>query len=206
VQSIGRTGTNLNGAVLIGSGVCIANVYFVLQSTRRSDHIGDCMLGTISRGGGLRTMQLLGKTILAVILSMTLNVSPARSAGLDVSQYRGKLVYLDFWASWCAPCRQSFPWLSDLVRRYGARNFVVIGVNVDQDRARAERFLSETPANFPIIYDPHGDIATDYKVTGMPSAVLIDRDGRVRFQHNGFSVKRKDLYEEHVQTLLSEPH
>ena len=162
------------------------------------------MLGTTSRCGGLRTPRLFGRAALAVMLSVVLFTGPARAAGLDLSQYRGKLVYLDFWASWCAPCRQSFPWLSDLVRRYGAHNFVVIGINVDQDRARAERFLSETPANFPIIYDPRGDIATAYRVAGMPSAVLIDRDGRVRFQHEGFSAKRKDLYEEHVQTLLGE--
>jgi thiol-disulfide isomerase/thioredoxin len=160
------------------------------------------MLGKIFTRG--RRMPLLGKAILALLLSMTLNAGPARCDPLDLAPYRGKLVYLDFWASWCAPCRQSFPWLSDLVRRYGARNFVVIGVNVDQDREHAERFLNETPANFPIVYDPHGDIATAYKVSGMPSAVLIDRDGRIRFQHNGFSAKRKDLYEEQVQTLLGE--
>ncbi len=162
------------------------------------------MLSTNSRGGGLWTRWHFGWAALAMMLSMALNSGPARAAGLDLSAYRGKLVYLDFWASWCAPCRQSFPWLSDLVRRYGARNFVVIGVNVDQDRTRAEHFLSETPANFPIVYDPRGEIATAYKVAGMPSAVLIDRDGHVRFQHEGFSAKRKDLYEEHVQALLGE--
>jgi cytochrome c biogenesis protein CcmG/thiol:disulfide interchange protein DsbE len=128
----------------------------------------------------------------------------ARASDLDLSAYRGKVVYVDFWASWCAPCRESFPWLDGLVREYASKNLVVIGVNVDKDRDRAERFLNETPADFPIVYDPHGDLAAAYKVAGMPSAILIDRAGHVRFQHAGFSAKQKGLYEEQLQTLLAE--
>jgi cytochrome c biogenesis protein CcmG/thiol:disulfide interchange protein DsbE len=128
----------------------------------------------------------------------------ARASDLDLSAYRGKVVYVDFWASWCAPCRESFPWLDGLVREYASKNLVVIGVNVDKDRDRAERFLNETPADFPIVYDPHGDLAAAYKVAGMPSAILIDRAGHVRFQHAGFSTKQKGLYEEQLQTLLAE--
>ena len=128
----------------------------------------------------------------------------AQAADLDLSAYRGKVVYVDFWASWCGPCKQSFPWLDGLVREYASQNFVVIGVNVDKDRDRAERFLNETPADFSIVYDPKGDLATAYKVAGMPSGILIDRDGHVRFQHAGFSEKQKGLYEEQLQTLLAE--
>ena len=133
------------------------------------------------------------------------SIGAAHAASLDLSAYRGKVVYLDFWASWCTPCRQSFPWLGGLVNRYGTRDFVVIGVNVDQNHELAEKFLNAIPANFPIIYDPHGEIATAFKVMGMPSAVLLDRAGHVRFQHVGFSEKRKDEYEAHVQSLLGEP-
>jgi thiol-disulfide isomerase/thioredoxin len=129
----------------------------------------------------------------------------AQAADLDLSAYRGKVVYLDFWASWCTPCRESFPWLSKLVSPYGAKDLVVIGVNVDQDHALAEEFLRSNLANFPIVYDPHGDLATTFKIVGMPSAVLIDRSGQVRFQHIGFSEKRKAAYEEHLQSLLREP-
>jgi rhodanese-related sulfurtransferase len=87
---------------------------------------------------------------------------------------------------------------------YASQNFVVIGVNVDKDRDRAERFLNETPAEFPIVYDPKGELATIYKVAGMPSGILIDRAGHVRFQHSGFSDKQKGLYEEQLQKLLAE--
>jgi thiol-disulfide isomerase/thioredoxin len=128
----------------------------------------------------------------------------AGAADLDMSAYRGKVVYLDFWASWCGPCRQSFPWLDGLVSEYSSQNFVVIGVNVDKERTRAERFLNETPADFPIVYDPKGELAAVYKVAGMPGGVLIDRAGRVRFQHAGFSEKQKALYEQQLRILLAE--
>jgi thiol-disulfide isomerase/thioredoxin len=130
--------------------------------------------------------------------------SAVQAADLDLMPYRGKVVYVDFWASWCAPCKQSFPWLDNLVREYASQNFVVIGINVDKDRDRAERFLNVTPANFPIVYDPNGELATAYKVTGMPSGVLIDRAGHVRFQHAGFSEKQQGLYEEQLKALLAE--
>ena len=138
--------------------------------------------------------------LLAAMFGNVVNAS-----ALDLAPYRGKVVYLDFWASWCAPCRQSFPWMSDLQRQYASRDFVVLAINVDQNRNSADRFLGDVPSNFKILYDPQGDIATAYKVSGMPSAVLIDRGGHVRFQHVGFSQKKKDQYEEQVHTLLSEP-
>jgi thiol-disulfide isomerase/thioredoxin len=139
-----------------------------------------------------------------VIVGMLVLGAAAQASDLDLTAYRGKVVYLDFWASWCGPCKQSFPWLDALVRDYGSQNFVVIGVNVDKSRDRAERFLNETPADFSIVYDPKGELASTYKVVGMPSGVLIDRTGHVRFQHAGFSEKEKGFYEEQVKTLLAE--
>jgi peroxiredoxin len=90
------------------------------------------------------------------------------------------------------------------VSQYARRDLVVIAVNLDQDRSKAERFLGATPAKFPVIFDPQGQIATAYKVSGMPSAVLIDRGGHVRFQHVGFSEKQKESYEQQLQSLLAE--
>jgi cytochrome c biogenesis protein CcmG, thiol:disulfide interchange protein DsbE len=144
--------------------------------------------------------------IVACLLSLLLlsGNGTVRATGLDLHAYRGKVVYLDFWASWCGPCRESFPWLAGLLRDYESRDLVVIGVNVDKDRTLAERFLGDTPAAFPIVYDPRGEIAAAYKIAGMPTAILIDRGGQVRYQHTGFSIKKRDEYAEHLRTLLSE--
>jgi thiol-disulfide isomerase/thioredoxin len=137
--------------------------------------------------------------VLAILAS-----GSAHADGLDLSAYRGKVVYLDFWASWCVPCKRSFPWLDGLVSQYRKQDLVIIGVNVDQSTALANKFLDDTRADFPIVYDPQGALATTYKIMGMPSAVLIDRTGKVRFQHVGFSDSKKDEYETHVRQLLAE--
>lgn len=139
------------------------------------------------------------------VLGLAVACSSSQAGGLDLSAYRGKVVYLDFWASWCTPCRRSFPWLNGLAHEYARRDLVVIGVNVDQAHPLAEKFLQDTPAEFPIIFDPQGDIASSFRVIGMPSAVLIDRSGHVRYQHVGFADKSKEEYEQQVQSLLAEP-
>ena len=137
------------------------------------------------------------------LLSLTL-ASVAHAEELILSAYRGKVVYLDFWASWCGPCRQSFPWLSALGRQYGSQNFVVLGVNVDHERRKADRFLREVPADFAILYDPDGQLATEYKVSAMPNSFLIDRSGHIRYQHHGFSTKETADYERQITDLLNE--
>jgi thiol-disulfide isomerase/thioredoxin len=148
-------------------------------------------------------MQKMLRGVLGVAIAL-IACGAVQAEGLDLNTYRGKVVYLDFWASWCTPCRRSFPWLDDLVRQFSNRDLVVIGVNVDQSHELAQKFLSDTPAAFSIVYDPQGAIATAFKIVGMPSAVLIDRTGQVRFQHVGFSDSKKDEYEAHVRALLAE--
>ena len=101
-------------------------------------------------------------------------------------QWRGQVVYLDFWASWCGPCRQSFPWMGDLHRRYGPQGLTVVGVNVDTRLADAQAFLKAVPAPFPIVYDAAGKTPRSYAIKAMPTSILIGRDGRVRQIHAGF--------------------
>ena len=157
---------------------------------------------TVAKSFACRTRRIF--SVAGFLVAMLVGTG-AGATELDLQAYRGKVVYLDFWASWCAPCRESFPWLDQLERQFGAQNLVVIGVNVDHDRDSAERFLNQNFATFPIVYDPLGTIATAYKVKGMPSAVLIDRAGQVRFEHIGFSSKKTGEYEDQLQTLLNEP-
>jgi thiol-disulfide isomerase/thioredoxin len=105
---------------------------------------------------------------------------------LDLERFRGKVVVVDFWASWCAPCRHSFPWLNDMQTKYGPRGLVVIGVNVDRERGGAEQFLRDTPAGFQLVYDPDGSLATRYEVPGMPSSYVFSPDGELVGRHIGF--------------------
>ena len=119
---------------------------------------------------------------------------PSNDVPDELARYAGQIVYVDFWASWCGPCAQAFPWLDTLQTRYGSR-LQVIAVNVDQDRADADRFLAAHPASFPVVFDPEGHLAEHYHVAGMPSAVILGRDGRILHQHVGFREDETADYE-----------
>lgn len=113
-----------------------------------------------------------------------------------------KVIYVDFWASWCGPCRRSFPWLNEMQAKYGDQGFTVVGVNVDPSREDAQLFLDKYPATFPLVYDPDGELATRYALQGMPSSILLGADGEELSRHVGFSEKHKDDYEQEIVRLL----
>jgi len=108
---------------------------------------------------------------------------------LDLKRYHGKVVYLDFWASWCKPCRKSFPWMNQLLTRYPADRFTVITVNLDAESESMHAFLQKVPAQFDIFHDPSGGIAEQFQLEGMPTSYLIDRDGKLVGKHVGFREK-----------------
>lgn len=116
----------------------------------------------------------------------------------------GRVLYLDFWASWCGPCRQSFPWMEAMKKTYEAQGFDVLAVNLDANRADADKFLREFRPNFPVRYDPAGALAISFKVKSMPSSVLIDRHGVVRYNHVGFRPIDERAYEGQLRELLAE--
>lgn len=120
-----------------------------------------------------------------------------------ISSHQGKIIYLDFWASWCGPCRKSFPWMNDMKKKYQQQGLVIISVNVDNDMALANEFLANTPAEFQVFYDPKGKIARKFKLKGMPSSYLFDRSGKVVSTHVGFSTSKKTKYEHEIVTLLN---
>lgn len=129
---------------------------------------------------------------------------PASADSLDLSKYRGKVVYLDFWASWCTPCHLSFPWMNDIQQSYGGEGLAVIAVNLDRDRHAADEFLAENRGNLNILYDPKGDIARQFNFKDMPTAILIGRDGRIRATHPGFVTNQEGAYLADVERLLRE--
>ncbi len=120
-----------------------------------------------------------------------------------LDKLRGRVVYVDFWASWCGPCRRSFPWMNEMQQKYAANGLAIVGVNVDKRRPDAERFLQQTPASFTIVYDPAGKTPEAYAVKGMPSSYLIDGDGRVVAVETGFRDEQKAELEARIRSLLA---
>jgi len=116
----------------------------------------------------------------------------------------GKVVLLDFWASWCSPCLHSFPWMNELQRSHGDEGLVIVAVNLDQDRALADAFLRKVPAAFRVEYDAQGAVAREFGVQAMPTSFLIDRDGKVRLRHAGFKEKQREEREAEIVKLLKE--
>ena len=129
---------------------------------------------------------------------------PGDTGSVSLEQYRNQVVYIDFWASWCVPCRYAFPWLNEMQERYGEDGFKVIGINVDKDKAMAAKFLELVPATFDIAYDPEGKVADLYSLKVMPSSYLIDRDGNLVHAHKGFKTSDGSRMEDMIRKLLDD--
>lgn len=121
-----------------------------------------------------------------------------------LSDLNGQVVYLDFWASWCKPCRKSFPWMNQMQLKYAEKELQIIAINLDAEATLAKAFLDKVPALVPIVYDPKGKIANIYQLLGMPSSYLIDKKGNVRFADKGFFTRTQPLYEQELALLLNE--
>lgn len=122
----------------------------------------------------------------------------------DSTIVQGKVVYVDFWASWCVPCRASFPWMSYLLEKYGDKGLQVVTINLDKDAAAAQKFLKETIASLPVVYDPSGKLAKLYDLQAMPTAFLYGRDGTLRLRKEGFNPKESESVEQLIRTLIEE--
>lgn len=151
------------------------------------------------------------RTLALVLLLFAASLTGAKTLAdtapgtLDLAQYQGKVVYLDFWASWCGPCRRSFPWMNAMQQKYSAQGLVIVSVNVDEKRADADGFLKANPASFPVIFDPEGKLAEQYQLIGMPSSFIIGRDGKVLKAHQGFLDDSPTRYEAELRAALGVP-
>lgn len=121
-----------------------------------------------------------------------------------LEQYRGKVVYLDFWASWCGPCRQSLPLLNTLRDELGSDKFEVVAINLDEDPEDGKQFLEKYPVNYPVLTDTTGDSPQKYQLTGMPTSYLIDQQGNLRGAHQGFRTGDIDKIRTIVKKLIKE--
>jgi len=122
-----------------------------------------------------------------------------RTGSVALDSLRGRVVYLDFWASWCEPCRRSFPWMETMHQRYAARGLTVVAIDLDKDRDAADEFLARYPASFPVAFDPAGKTAEAYGVSAMPTSYLIGRDGAILSTHAGFVPGKADGLEALIQ-------
>ena len=129
------------------------------------------------------------------LLFLVISTSTTADSKFRLTEYQGKVVVLDFWASWCVPCRRSFPWMNSMQQKYGGDGLVIVGVNMDSDPADAASFLQSYPAEFEIIYDPDGELARAFDVVAMPTSYIHDRQGNLLARHLGFKVKRQQEYE-----------
>lgn len=128
---------------------------------------------------------------------------PGAPKQVRLADLKGRVVYVDFWASWCAPCKQSFPWMNDMQAKYGPRGLSIVGVTVDKKREDADKFLASTPAKFLVGFDTTGKVADVYKPAGMPTSFLIGADGIVRAVHVGFRDKDKADLEREIEAALT---
>ena len=121
-----------------------------------------------------------------------------QNQAIQFSDYAGKVVLIDFWASWCGPCRQSFPWMNDMHAKYSDQGFEIVAINLDSETQEANTFLKEVPANFILGFDPEGVTAEKMQVEAMPMSYLVDRKGNIRHRLMGFNTSKKAEHEAHI--------
>ena len=151
-------------------------------------------------------------TVLFLIsLSSSANDKPAPDFNIEhpdlpssLAQLKGKVVYVDFWASWCKPCRKSFPWMNAMADKYASQGLQIITINLDKEAKLAQQFFTLVEVRVPVIYDPQAQIAKAYQLLGMPSSYLIDVHGNIRASHKGFFTNKQTQYEQQILALLAE--
>jgi cytochrome c biogenesis protein CcmG, thiol:disulfide interchange protein DsbE len=126
------------------------------------------------------------------------------AASVDLGKLKGKIVYVDFWASWCGPCKQSFPWMNEMHVKYASRGLEIVAINVDVKPADADRFLLTTPAKFSVVFDPKGLTPKQFDVKAMPTSYLLDGDGKVLLVHAGFRDADRAALEAAIDNALTQ--
>jgi thiol-disulfide isomerase/thioredoxin len=123
---------------------------------------------------------------------------------LKLSELRGQVVLINFWASWCGPCRKEMPLLDQLYQQYKPLGFTVLGVNVEEDQKQAHSLLNKVPVSFPVVFDGTNSVSKLYNVIAMPTTVIVDRNGNMRYLHKGYLPGYEATYQQQVRTLLTE--
>lgn len=125
---------------------------------------------------------------------------------IELTDFKGKVVLIDFWASWCGPCRKEMPFLIELYHRYGKSSFEIVAINIDENLDNAETFMDQLPKGirFTVLKDPQQEIPPKYQIKGMPTSILLDKKGIIRFWHTGFKESYEEDYVSEINELLKE--
>jgi peroxiredoxin len=158
----------------------------------------------IARGIALLTLSLPAFATTASGPAPQFSLNSNIGAAVDLSRYKGQVVMINFWASWCGPCRQEMPLLDSIYRKYNKLGFTMLGVNVEPDSDAANKWLAATPVSFPILYDTDSKVSKLYDVSGMPSTVIVDRQGKVRVIHRGYKPGDENEYMDSIRNLIRE--
>lgn len=160
--------------------------------------------------------QLIAVAVTSMLFATTVNAEVLEGMAPDftlksrsgenvkLSELRGEVVMINFWASWCAPCRQEMPLLEEMYKKYNDLGFVLLGVNVEEDSSKAGDLLKEVPVSFPVLFDNKNDVTKLYKVVAMPSTVMVDRDGKMRYLHRGYLPGYEAEYVKQIKELVRE--
>jgi peroxiredoxin len=132
------------------------------------------------------------------------SLSDPKGTVVTFKQLRGKVVFLDFWAPWCDPCREELPALDALYKKYGKDGFEVIGIDVDSSEKLLVEFLQKVPVTFTVLIDKKGVIKREYSIRTLPAAFIIGRDGVIRYVHMGFGKEFLQMYEKEIAELLKQ--
>ena len=159
----------------------------------------------------MKSLSVLGFICLA-FCTLAVQAAPApdftlkNDAGENIrlAEQRGKVVMLNFWASWCGPCRKEMPLLDEMYQRYNKVGFELYGINVEQDTAAAQKLLKDLEVTLPVLYDPESKVSKLYKVDAMPTTVMIDKNGEIRYVNRGYKAGDEEKYRDQIQTLIRE--
>lgn len=153
---------------------------------------------SIAAGGSVASPELAGESAPDFVLKS------ASGENLRLSEYRGEVVMINFWATWCGPCRQEMPLLDQLYSRYQKVGFSLLGVNIDDDSRRALQMVNELGVSFPVLFDEQKEVSKLYAVDSMPVTVLVDREGKIRHVHHGYKPGYEENYLTEIRALLRE--
>jgi len=161
------------------------------------------------------TLKLIASVVLLVVTATASGKMPAVGApapdftlrsstgkNLKLSEYRGRVVMINFWATWCAPCREELPHLNRLYQQYRRAGFVLLGVNIDDNPKSAQAMATHVKLAFPVLFDTGKQVSKRYDVDAMPSTLIIDRDGKVQYVHRGYRTGTEKEYEARLREIL----